>query len=73
MINGAMHVDGIHDRAAELHEGERVQLILELKNKYDNKAILVKNEKGDKLGYIPRVKKRSAAISKKNYILYYMF
>ena len=56
MINGAMHVDGLHDRAAELHEGDRVQLILEPKNKYDNKAILVKNEKGDKLGYIPRVK-----------------
>ena len=45
MINGAMHVDGIHDRAAELHEEDRAQLILEPKNKYDNKAILVKNEK----------------------------
>ena len=56
MINGAMHVDGIHDRAAELHEGDRVQLILEPKNKYDSKAILVKNERGNKLGYIPRVK-----------------
>lgn len=56
MINGAMHVDGIHERAAELHEGDRVQLILEPKNKYDEKAILVKNEKGHKLGYIPRIK-----------------
>ena len=56
MINGAMHVDGIHKRAAELHEGDRMQLILEPKNKYDDKAILVKNEKGDKLGYIPRIK-----------------
>ena len=56
MINGAMYVDGIHKRAAELHEGDRVQLILEPKNKYDAKAILVKNENGHKLGYIPRVK-----------------
>ncbi len=56
MINGAMHVDGIHERAAELHEGDRVQLILEPKNKYDEKAILVKNETGHKLGYIPRIK-----------------
>ena len=43
MINGAMHVEGIHKRVSELHEGERVQLILEPKNKYDDKAILVKN------------------------------
>lgn len=56
MINGAMHVDEIHERAASLHEGDRVQLVLEPKNKYDAKAILVKNENGDKLGYIPRVK-----------------
>lgn len=63
MINGAMHVDGIHERAAALHEGERVQLILEPKNKYDDKAILVKNETGDKLGYIPRIK---------NEVLYYL-
>ena len=56
MINGAMHVDEIHKRAAELHERDRVQLVLEPKNKYDAKAILVKNEKGHKLGYIPRIK-----------------
>ena len=56
MINGAMHVESIHDRAANLQEGDRVQLILEPQNKYDEKAILVKNEKGQKLGYIPRVK-----------------
>ena len=56
MINGAMHMEEIHKKAAKLHEGERVQLILEPKNKYDDKAILVKNEAGEKLGYIPRVK-----------------
>jgi len=63
MINGAMHVDGIHKRAVELHEGDRVQLVLEPKNKYDDKAILVKNETGHKLGYIPR---------RKNEVLYHL-
>ena len=33
MINGAMHMEEIHKKAAKLHEGERVQLILEPKNK----------------------------------------
>lgn len=56
MINGAMHVDEIHKKASALHAGDRVQLILEPKNKYDEKAILVKDEEGHKLGYIPRVK-----------------
>ena len=63
-------MDGIHDRAAELHEGDRVQLFLESKNKYDNKAILVKNEKGDKLGYIPRVKNEVQLLVKK--IIFYI-
>lgn len=56
MINGAMHVDGIHKRAAKLQAGDRVKLVLEPKNKYDDKAILVKNGRGHKLGYIPRAK-----------------
>ena len=56
MINGAMHVRGIHRRARELKEGDRVTLLLEPRNKYDEKAILVLDPKGKKLGYIPRVK-----------------
>lgn len=54
VINGSMYVEGIHELAAKLHMKDRVQLILEPENKYDSKAILVKNEKGQKLGYIPR-------------------
>ncbi len=54
MINGAMHARGIHNKAAKLKKGDRLQLLLEPKNKYDEKAILVKNKKGQKLGYIPR-------------------
>ena len=63
MINGAMHTDEIHKKAAELKKGSRVQLLLEPKNKYDDKAILVKNEQGEKLGYIPRTR---------NEVLYYL-
>lgn len=56
MINGAMHVKNIHALAAALHVGDRVKLILEPDNPVDARAILVRNEKDEKLGYIPRVK-----------------
>ncbi len=56
MINGAMHVESIHALAAALHVGDRVKLILEPDNPVDARAILVRNEKDEKLGYIPRVK-----------------
>ncbi len=56
MINGAMHVDDIYDLSAGLRPGDRVELILEPENPYDEMAILVKNEEHQKLGYIPRVK-----------------
>ncbi len=56
MINGAMHVKTIYKQARALKEGDRVTLRLEPKNKYDEKAILVLDPKGKKLGYIPRVK-----------------
>ncbi len=56
IINGAMHVENIHALAATLHVGDRVKLILEPDNPVDVRAILVRNEKDEKLGYIPRVK-----------------
>ncbi len=56
IINGAMHVENIHALAAALHVGDRVKLILEPDNPVDVRAILVRNEKDEKLGYIPRVK-----------------
>ncbi len=63
MINGAMHVDGIHALAAGLHEGDKVRLVLEPDNPVDPMAILVKNLDGQKLGYIPR---------NKNEVLYHL-
>ncbi len=56
MINGAMHVKTIYKQAKALQKGDRLTLRLEPKNKYDEKAILVLDPKGKKLGYIPRVK-----------------
>lgn len=56
MINGAMHVDDIHARAAALHEGSSVRLVLEPDNPVDDRAIQVRDQDGSKLGYIPRIK-----------------
>ena len=56
MINGGMHVRTIYKQARALQKDDRVTLRLEPKNKYDEKAILVLDPKGKKLGYIPRVK-----------------
>lgn len=63
MINGAMHVKTIYKLAKALKEGDKVTLRLEPKNKYDEKAILVLDPKGKKLGYIPR---------RKNEVLYHL-
>lgn len=63
MINGAMHVRTIYKQAKALQEGDKVTLRLEPKNKYDEKAILVLDPKGKKLGYIPR---------RKNEVLYHL-
>ena len=56
MINGAMHVDTIYEQARALKQGDHLTLRLEPKNKYDEKAILVLDPEGNKLGYIPRIK-----------------
>lgn len=56
MINGAMHVENIHDLAAALHTGDRVKLVMEPDNPVDHHAILVRNEEDEKLGYIPMAK-----------------
>lgn len=56
MINGAMHVEDIHARAAALQEGAIVRLVLEPDNPADPRAILVRDPDGHKIGYIPRVK-----------------
>lgn len=63
MINGAMHVEHIHELAADLLEGDQVKLVLEPRNPVDSRAIQVRNEENQKLGYIPR---------KKNEVLFHL-
>ena len=62
-VNGTSHVGQIHKIAASIDLGDEVQLILEPDNPYDPYAILVKTQKGSKLGYIPQ---------KKNEVLYHL-
>ena len=51
MVNGAMHVENIHELAAELHPGDPVKLVLEPDNPHDPRAILVRDQHDRKLGY----------------------
>ena len=55
-VAGVNHVKGIRKLTRDLKEHETVLLIRESKNEYDDLAILVKNNAGKKLGYIPRMK-----------------
>lgn len=55
-IAGTTHVDNIDLLEPKLIEGTEVRFFREPENPYDNKAIVVKDKDGNKLGYIPRDK-----------------
>ena len=55
-IAGTTHVDNIELLEPKLVEGTEVRFFREPENPYDNKAIVVKDKDGNKLGYIPRDK-----------------
>lgn len=55
-IAGTTHVDNIHEIEPNLTVGKRITFIREPDNKYDDKAIMLKDEQGNKVGYIPRNK-----------------
>ena len=55
-VEGCSHVEGFPDLAHALEVGEKIKLVLEPYNPYDRHAILVKNQEGKKLGYLPRSK-----------------
>lgn len=63
MINGCMHVKNIHRLAKQLKAGDRVSLVLEPDNPADSLAIMVRDKKKRKIGYIPR---------KKNEVLFHL-
>lgn len=53
-IAGTTHIDNIDELEPKLTEGVEVSFFREPNNKYDDKAIVVKDKEGNKLGYVPR-------------------
>ena len=53
-VAGCTHVKGFARLARKLKVDDRLKLIREPKNEFDERAILVKSPEGKKLGYIPR-------------------
>ena len=53
-VTGTSFVKDFYDIIEDLKEGDKVQLVREPDNSYDSKAIRVSNEKGEKMGYIPK-------------------
>ena len=54
-IAGTSHVPDIDKLANELEQGDRLILLREPDNPYDEHAIVIKTLSGNKLGYIPRM------------------
>jgi len=55
-IAGLYYVDNIDDILDKIKLESRLLFIREPENKYDELAILVKDQNGNKLGYVPRKK-----------------
>lgn len=55
-IAGTNHIDNISELEPELRAGMKLKFFREPDNEYDKLAIVVKDEKGNKLGYIPKEK-----------------
>lgn len=55
-IAGTSHIDNMYKLEVNLNEGTEVKFFREPSNKYDEKAIVVKDNEGNKLGYIPKDK-----------------
>lgn len=53
-VAGCNHVKNIAKYISEMKKGDRVTLLREPKNPFDELAILVKDAKNRKLGYVPR-------------------
>ena len=53
-VAGCTHINGFAKLARKLKVGDRLKLIREPENAYDDRAILVNSPEGRKLGYLPR-------------------
>ena len=53
-VAGTTHIPGIEDLVPHLHEGDKLRFFREPDNQYDKQAIVIKNEDGVKVGYVPQ-------------------
>ena len=56
LLAGTTHAENIKELEPDIKAGLKVNFYRETSNKYDPKAIVVKEENGQKLGYIPKEK-----------------
>ncbi len=55
-IAGTTHIENISELEPGLTVGKKLNFFREPENPYDNLAILIKDDEGNKLGYVPRNK-----------------
>jgi len=53
-IAGTGYIDNIEELTDNITIGSKLRLVREADNKFDKLAILVKDQQGNKLGYVPR-------------------
>lgn len=53
-IAGTTHIEGIEELEPHLEIGDKLDFFREPENTYDEKAIVIKNNNGVKIGYIPK-------------------
>ena len=53
-VAGTSHVVGIEELEPHLHIGDKLDFFREPDNQHDPKAIVIKNEDGVKIGYVPK-------------------
>lgn len=54
-VAGTTHIEGIDELEQYLELGEKLEFFREPKNSTDKQAIVIKTERGIKIGYVPRV------------------
>ncbi len=60
-IAGVFAIEDKEDTLSSLYAGDRVRLVREPSNDYDENSIRVDNSNGDKLGYIPKSQNKQIA------------
>jgi len=53
-VAGTSHIEGIVDLEPHLHIDDKLDFFREPDNPHDNKAIVIKNTDGVKIGYVPK-------------------